>query len=137
MGNIPIKKTGLESVGTAYKSLTANLSQLDLLLVLIVSERAGQIPGLFTVPPPQSFQSQPIPQNVSVPVQNAATRKQMLGAYGAHNFYVGRKSQAIAQLIIGLLGAVFTAGIVTLGVWGWAIIEAITVKEDGEGRPMV
>ena len=61
----------------------------------------------------------------------------ILGAYGIHNFYAGRKSQAIAQLIIGLLGAVFTAGIVTVGVWIWAIVEAITVKEDGEGRPMV
>lgn len=61
----------------------------------------------------------------------------VLGAYGVHNFYAGRKSQAIAQLIIGLLGAIFTAGIVTVGVWIWAIVEAITVKEDGEGRPMV
>ena len=61
----------------------------------------------------------------------------ILGAYGVHNFYAGRKSQAIAQLIIGLLGAVLTAGIVTLGVWAWAIIEAITVNEDGDGRPMV
>ncbi len=61
----------------------------------------------------------------------------LLGGYGIHNFYAGRKSQAIAQLIIGLVGAVSTAGIVTVGVWIWAIVEAIVVKEDGEGRPMV
>lgn len=61
----------------------------------------------------------------------------LLGGYGIHNFYAGRKSQAIAQLIIGVLGVIFTAGIATVGVWIWAIIEAITVKADGEGRPMV
>ncbi|MBE5937369.1 MAG: TM2 domain-containing protein [Lachnospiraceae bacterium] len=57
-----------------------------------------------------------------------------LGAFGAHNFYLGNKSVGKAQLIV-------TIG--TLGVGGlWGIIDGITVlcgrvKTDADGMPLL
>lgn len=54
-----------------------------------------------------------------------------LGSLGIHNFYAGRMGSAVAQLLITLLSCGFLSPI----TWVWAIIDIITVKTDGEGRP--
>lgn len=54
-----------------------------------------------------------------------------LGGLGIHNFYAGRMGSAVAQLLISLL----SCGILSPITWIWAIIDIITVKTDGEGRP--
>lgn len=54
-----------------------------------------------------------------------------LGGLGIHNFYAGRMGSAVAQLLITLL----SCGILSIITWIWAIIDIITVKTDGEGRP--
>lgn len=54
-----------------------------------------------------------------------------LGSLGIHNFYAGRMGSAVAQLLISLL----SCGILSPITWIWAIIDIITVKTDGEGRP--
>ena len=65
----------------------------------------------------------------------------LLGAYGAHNFYLGYTSKAIAQLLISILGGILTVGIATFGVAVWALIESImllcgNIKTDAKGIPL-
>jgi TM2 domain-containing membrane protein YozV len=58
-----------------------------------------------------------------------------LGCYGIHNFYLGYKSKAIAQLILGLC-------VITLFVSAiWGLIEGIQILTgdiavDGNGHPL-
>lgn len=54
-----------------------------------------------------------------------------LGGLGIHNFYAGRMGSAVAQLLITLL----SCGILSLITLIWVIIDIITVRTDGEGRP--
>ena len=55
------------------------------------------------------------------------------GAIGIHNFYVGYKYRAIAQLLITVL----SFGCLLLVSWIWAIVEIIIVNDDASGRPFV
>ena len=55
------------------------------------------------------------------------------GYLGIHNFYAGYTKTAIIQLVLSL---------VTLGIGAfissiWAIVEAITVTQDANGRRMM
>lgn len=49
----------------------------------------------------------------------------LLGAFGAHNFYLGYSGRAIAQLLITIFGACIFIGPCISGVW--AIIEIILI----------
>jgi TM2 domain-containing membrane protein YozV len=58
-----------------------------------------------------------------------------LGVFGVHNFYLGYKSKAIVQLILGL--TVVFAPI----SWVWGVIEGImillgSINVDGNGKPI-
>lgn len=57
-----------------------------------------------------------------------------LGTLGIHNFYAGRNSSGVAQLLITLL--TFWLVIPVIAVWVWNIIELIAVDKDGRGLPM-
>jgi len=59
----------------------------------------------------------------------------LFGGIGLHNFYAGRTKQAIMQLVIGLIGLILIIPLIVTCVW--AIYDAITVKEDGLGRPFI
>ena len=60
-----------------------------------------------------------------------------LGAFGAHNFYLGYTGRAVAQLLITVL--TFGLGGIITGIW--ALIELIMMATgslpDAEGRPLV
>lgn len=64
-----------------------------------------------------------------------------LGAFGAHNFYLGQKGKAIAQLvlsIVGILTSIIGIGIfLCLATGIWAFVEMIMIAcgagKDGEG----
>ncbi|DAC34983.1 MAG: hypothetical protein CMB38_04425 [Euryarchaeota archaeon] len=60
-----------------------------------------------------------------------------LGAFGAHNFYLGYTGRAVAQLLITVL--TFGLGGIISGIW--ALIELIMMATgslpDAEGRPLV
>lgn len=63
----------------------------------------------------------------------AALLALFLGFYGVHNFYLGYKSKAVIQLILGIS----LVGCFISGVWG--IAEAIMlfsghIAEDGKGK---
>jgi len=53
-----------------------------------------------------------------------------VGYFGIHNFYAGYKGRAIAQLLITVI-SIFTLALIS---WIWAIIEAIVIKEDANGK---
>jgi len=55
----------------------------------------------------------------------------VLGEFGIHNFYSGHTTYGIIKLVV----TIFTSGILVWAAWGWAIYEAITVKEDANGVP--
>ena len=55
----------------------------------------------------------------------------LLGPFGVHNFIAGYKERALLQL----LATVVTFGILGIVIWGWAVLEAITVMKDSKGRP--
>lgn len=48
----------------------------------------------------------------------------LLGAWGAHNFYLGFTTKAIIQLVISLVG-LFLFGSGTFIVWIWGLVEGI------------
>lgn len=58
-----------------------------------------------------------------------------LGGLGVHNFYAGRKKQAIIQLVLTI--TLCWTGIVPLGVAIWVIIEMIKVTQSADGQQMV
>lgn len=54
------------------------------------------------------------------------------GFLGAHNLYANRTTAGIIQLCVSMLSC-FVA---FPAVWIWALVEAATVDEDGDGYPM-
>ena len=48
-----------------------------------------------------------------------------LGVFGAHNFYLGYKNKAIAQLLITILGSCMLIG--PLASWIWSLTEGISI----------
>ena len=57
-----------------------------------------------------------------------------LGALGIHNFVAGRYLFGVIQLILGTVGWL-AMGLGPLAAWLWALVEAFTVKADGNGTP--
>ncbi|MDD6355534.1 MAG: TM2 domain-containing protein [Oscillospiraceae bacterium] len=59
------------------------------------------------------------------------------GWLGIHNFYLGNKTKAIVQVLLGTVGAIFV-GVGTLAAAIWAIVEGVlllteSIDSDGEG----
>ena len=64
-----------------------------------------------------------------------------LGTLGIHNFYLGYKNRALAQILISTVGGIFSCGIATLAVAVWSLIESIqiftgTIAADADGVPL-
>jgi TM2 domain-containing membrane protein YozV len=65
-----------------------------------------------------------------------------LGSFGVHNFAAGHTNTAIIQLIVSLVGILLTpctfgiTALAPLGMFVWAIVEAVTVTKDADGIPM-
>ena len=62
------------------------------------------------------------------------------GTIGLHNFYLGNKDKAVAQLLIGTLGSL-VCGIGPCITFIWGLIEGIqilngTITTDGQGNPI-
>lgn len=85
--------------------------------------------------------------NCGVPVQGAGTGAKskmaagllgiFLGVFGVHNFYLGYTSKAVAQLLLGTLGACLAVGPVVSGIWG--LVEGImiltgSINKDAQGN---
>lgn len=64
-----------------------------------------------------------------------------LGALGIHNFYLGYTGKAVAQLVVSLIGGLFTCGVASLAMGIWAFIEGImilsgSINKDAKGIPL-
>lgn len=95
----------------------------------------------------QPYQQQPYQQQ---PPFNAYQQKSkvaagvlgiLLGTLGIHNFYLGYTGKAIAQILISLIGGVFTCGIASAAVSIWGLVEGIliltgSISVDGHGVPL-
>ncbi len=58
----------------------------------------------------------------------------LLGAFGVHNFYIGRTGVAVCQLLLTVL--LFWTIIVPIGVMIWIFIEMCVITRDGRGNPL-
>ena len=56
----------------------------------------------------------------------------LLGSFGVHNFYAGRTTPAIIQLVLTLI----TCGSGSLIVFFWVLFDIFFTNKDGDGRPM-
>lgn len=64
-----------------------------------------------------------------------------LGWLGIHNFYLGHTDKGLTQLLVSVIGGVFSCGIATLAIEIWAFIEAIqiftgSINVDANGIPL-
>lgn len=62
-----------------------------------------------------------------------------LGVWGVHNFYLGYKTKAIIQVLLGTVGCILIIGPIISGIWGF--IEGILIlcgkiSVDGNGVPL-
>lgn len=77
--------------------------------------------------------------NTNAQVNSKQTRSRLayiiiaifLGALGIHNFYAGRTSQGVIQLLATILTGWLV--IPLLAVWIWVLVEICTVTTDGDG----
>lgn len=61
-----------------------------------------------------------------------------LGFVGIHNFYLDKKNRALIQLLVSIIGMVFTFGLSVIAMEVWAIIEGVRILKgeintDGTG----
>lgn len=64
-----------------------------------------------------------------------------LGTLGIHNFYLGNTTKGIIQIVVSLVGGLFTCGVATVGIEIWALVEGIMlltgkIAVDGNGTPL-
>ena len=51
----------------------------------------------------------------------------LFGSLGIHNFYLGYTSKAVAQLLLTLVGSIFTCGLTAIAAEIWAFVESIMI----------
>lgn len=64
-----------------------------------------------------------------------------LGCWGIHNFYLGYTSKGLTQLLVSLVGGIFSCGIATIVIAIWSLVEAIqiftgTIGTDASGAAL-
>lgn len=94
--------------------------------------RCGGPHPLMHIELPQGLQ--PTPQ---IPLKKRSNFRLLgifLGFFGIHNFYAGYIGKGIAQLLLTVFGGYFCFPLAA--VWIWAIVEAIIVDREKNGRPL-
>lgn len=64
-----------------------------------------------------------------------------LGTLGIHNFYLGFKNKAMTQILVSIVGGLFSCGLATIAVQIWALVESIqiftgSINADANGVPL-
>lgn len=49
----------------------------------------------------------------------------LLGTLGIHNFYLGFTSRAVIQLLVSIIGGIFTCGMATIAIAIWGFVEGV------------
>ena len=96
-----------------------------------------------------TYESIPSPEVTPVPTTAPAVEQKsklaaglfgiFLGAFGIHNFYLGYKNKAIAQLVLTIALGCIAIGPIVSSIWG--LIEGILIiageiKTDANGVPL-
>ena len=58
----------------------------------------------------------------------------LLGTLGIHNFYLGFTSRGVFQLLVSLIGGIFTCGLATIAVAIWGFIEGVLLLSASPSR---
>ena len=92
-------------------------------------------PGVFYDPTKAVSEEKPkekVPARTDYPEGYRIKRKYVavilaatLGVFGIHNFYLGDKNKALAQLLVATVGGIVTFGAAFVGVCVWATVEAV------------
>ena len=64
-----------------------------------------------------------------------------LGGLGIHNFYLGNTNRGITQLLVSLIGGIFTFGLASIAMSIWGLVEGIqiltgTINTDAFGNSL-
>lgn len=86
-------------------------------------------------PPNSGYTPAPRPQRSAY---IAAILSIIGGMFGLHNFYLDNTKRAIIQLVVSLVGLVFTFGVATIAMQVWAVTEGLRllkgeINTDGTG----
>ena len=119
---VPADVSRCPSCGAAVK--------LSVDVVAVVQPKAGEAPT--RIPASTECEESSLPRKRKMKAVYVVLGF-FFGAIGIHNFYVGYKYRAIAQLLITVL----SFGCLLLVSWIWAIVEIIIVNDDASGRPFV
>lgn len=62
-----------------------------------------------------------------------------LGGLGIHNFYLKKTARGLIQILVCLIGGIFTCGVASAAMEIWGLVEGImiltgSIKTDGEGK---
>ncbi len=65
----------------------------------------------------------------------------LVGGLGIHRFYLGYNTIGIIQLLLCVVGGIFTCGITSIGAGIWGLVEGIliltgSINRDAQGRPL-
>ena len=58
----------------------------------------------------------------------------LLGTFGIHNFYLGFTTRGVIQLLVSLIGGIFTCGLATIAVAIWGFIEGVLLLSASPSR---
>ncbi len=95
-------------------------------------------PPQYTQPPQQTYYQ---PQ-YNVPPAGYMQKSRMaagllgilLGTLGIHNFYLGFTTRGVVQLLVSLIGGVFTCGLATIVVAIWGFVEGVLLLTASPSR---
>ena len=95
-------------------------------------------PPQYTQPPQQSYYQ---PQ-YNVPPAGYLQKSRLaagllgilLGTLGIHNFYLGFTTRGVIQLLVSLIGGIFTCGLATIAVAIWGFIEGVLLLSASPSR---
>lgn len=96
----------------------------------------------YAPPPPQAPVYNNPPAGVGYKSKMAAGLLGIfLGGLGIHNFYLGYTTKAVIQLVVSLVGGIFTFGLASLAMEIWGLVEGIMILSgkinvDGKGYPL-
>ena len=58
----------------------------------------------------------------------------LLGCLGVHNFYLGFTTRGVVQLLVSLIGGIFTCGMATIAIAIWGFIEGVLLLSASPSR---
>lgn len=80
----------------------------------------------YTVPPEGFVPPEGYPQKSRLA---AGILAMLCGSLGIHNFYLGFQQRAMTQLLLTLVGSIFTCGITAIAMMIWGIVEGVRILE--------